>query len=137
MEGIHGIAVSFVFCYRTPEGKEVLKKWFQELRFNGPKWLSCCWCCGTMVIGNNIEYSQSGERARAFSRSLNNSGSSYNVKTNDVNNNNHNNTNRTNSRTSTGINYGLVYGNGTEERETVIEMTDESKGELARTNNIF
>lgn len=41
VDGIHGIAVSYVFCYRTPEGREVLRKWWENILINAPSWLCC------------------------------------------------------------------------------------------------
>lgn len=32
VDGIQGIAVSYVFCYRTSEGREIVSKW----------WSNCC-----------------------------------------------------------------------------------------------
>lgn len=32
VDGIQGIAVSYVFCYRTIEGREIIHKWFTSLR---------------------------------------------------------------------------------------------------------
>lgn len=45
VDGIQGIAVSYVFCYRTQEGKEIIWKYWrnkhEHIPFKWCKWLYC------------------------------------------------------------------------------------------------
>lgn len=70
VDGIQGIAVSYVFCYRTPEGKEIISKWWLTFKENvtSPNgWLSCFGCCKRKarqgreqaLLGSNKKFNQS------------------------------------------------------------------------------
>lgn len=39
VDGYQGIAVSYVFCYRTPEGKEIIGRWWKSVKDAMPEWL--------------------------------------------------------------------------------------------------
>lgn len=47
VDGIQGIAVSYVFCYRTQEGKMIAKKYWHNKHEHIPfKWFyRYCYCC--------------------------------------------------------------------------------------------